>query len=200
MCRFVVASSIIVLLFVTGVAEAGFVDGSIGVDFPGGQQGKPPWAGNGGPPQFVFERLEGLPAEPKGLLRLQEQFGGAEALGLYITGMTDEDPIMTINKDVENDSGFTWPRFEISLPDGGTNTFVGTPTSDLMTLTSMTDYLIVFEDSVTHGQTVAFGFDILIPSTGPFNFTLTQTPVPEPSTFVLLCLGGMGALAFRRRR
>ena len=200
MRRFSVALSIVVLLFVTGVAEAGFVNGSIGVDFPGGQQGKPPWAGDGGPPQFVFQRIAGLPAEPQGLLGLQEQFGGAEPLSLYIDGETNEDPIMTINKEVENDSGFTWTRFELSLPDGDTNTFVGTPTSDLMTLTSMTDYLIVFEDAVDHGQTVTFGFDVLIPSTGPFNFTLTQTPVPEPSTFVLLCLGGMGALAFRRRR
>ncbi len=49
---------------------------------------------------------------------------------------------------------------------------------------------------------VAFEFDVIIPTTGFFDFTLTQTPTPtpEPATVVLMGMGAMVLLAARRRR
>ena len=161
--------------------------------------GPPPWAG---PPDFVFDLIPD--GHGNGLLKLTELFGGPEALSHVVSGKTDKDPILNIVKEINNDSGFTWVGFELTLPDGGSNTFTGTPTCDAFTLTSQTSYEVVFgtPSPLPHSQTMVLDFDVLIPSTGPFSFTLTQTPVPipEPSTLVLLIIGSLWLLFCIRKR
>ena len=190
----------VLLLIPVGFAEAGFV-GTVNVgladEWP---PGPPPWVT--GPPEHVFSKIPGEAAQ--GLLTITELFGGPEALALDVSGETDEDPILNIVKEINNDSGFTWVGFELTLPDGGSNTFTGTPTCDAFTLTSQTSYEVVFgtPSPLPHSQTMVLDFDVLIPSTGPFSFTLTQTPVPipEPSTLVLLIIGSLWLLFCIRKR
>jgi hypothetical protein len=123
--------------------------------------------------------------------------------GLLICGETDEDPILSITKEVENDTSYTWVAYNIDLAAGSV-TFTGTPTSDLMTLTSQTAYALDFglPSPVLPGQTVSFSFDILIPTGGPFSFTLTQTPelVPEPASTALVGLAVVALALVGRKR
>ena len=193
----ILCASVLTVAILASVANAGFIDGSITVELcgPESPHGPPPWAG---PPDFVWDKLAEKPGQ--GLAKLTELFGGPGVLGHVISGRTDSDPVMTVVKTVENDSGFDWTSYEIALPDDGGIKFVGTPTSDKMTLTSQSDYLLVFgePDAVSVGETVTYTFDVLIPSTGPFSFTLTQEPVPEPATLGLLALGGLALI--RRKR
>ena len=186
------------VLLLVGIANAGFIQSSIDVDMPdpGSPHGPPSWAG---PPDFVFELVPGQAGN--GMMKLTELFGGPETLAHVVSGLTDVDPVMTITKSVTNDSGFAWTGYEVALPDNGGITFVGTPTSDTMILTSQSDYQLLFGEpqAVAHGETVQFVFDVLIPSTGPFSFTLTQTPIPEPASLTLLSIGGIALIRHRRR-
>lgn len=188
-----------------GSAPAGFISGSVRADLPnppapGG--GPPPWAG---PPDFVFDLTPGNAGH--GRMRITERFGGPGTLPMVISGETDADPIMTVTKEVENNSGIDWYGYVITLPAGGDMTFVGTATSDRMDLVAQGDYYLWFiePDVVLDGETVEFAFDVLVPTTGFFSFTLTQEPLalgqpPEPATLTLLILGGLGVLVSRRRR
>jgi len=188
-----------------GSAPAGFIPGSVRVDLPdppapGG--GPPPWAG---PPDFVFDLMPDNAA--KGRMRITELFGGPGTFPLVISGRTNDDPVMTVTKEVENNSGIDWYGYVITLPDGGDVEFVGTATSDRMDLVAQGAYYLWFTEPavVLDGERVEFSFDILIPSTGLFSFALTQEPLalgqpPEPATLTLLILGGLGVLVSRRRR
>ena len=187
----------LVLVVLSAVAQAGFVADSVQVDLvQDGPGHRPDWAG---PPAFVFELLPD--AAGNGRLDIEEHYLGPDPFPIVVSGQTDADPIMSIIKDVENDSDFTWTGYSITVPDGGDITFVGTPTSDRMTLVSQSAYALEFgaPDAVADGEWVQFSFDVLIPSTGPFTFTLTQEPIPEPATLGLLGLGG-AVLILRRRR
>ena len=140
-------------------------------------------------------------------MRITELFGGPEPLPVVVSGETDADPIMTVTKEVENNSGIDWYGYVITLPAGGDKTFVGTATSDRMDLVAQGDYYLWFiePDVVLDGERVEFSFDVLVPTTGLFSFTLTQEPLalgqpPEPATLALLILGGLGVLVSRRRR
>jgi hypothetical protein len=57
--------------------------------------------------------------------------------------------------------------------------------------------------NVPSGESATLVFDINVPSTGPFGFTLTQTPtiIPEPTTMLMgLLMAGGGAIVALRRR
>lgn len=186
----------LVLVVLSAVAQAGFVADSVQVDLvQDGPGHRPDWAG---PPAFVFELLPD--AAGNGRLDIEEHYLGPDPFPIVVSGQTDADPIMSIIKDVENDSDFTWDGYSITLPDSGGITFTGTATSDRMTLASQTAYALEFAepDAVADGEWVQFSFDILIPSTGPFSLTLTQEPIPEPATLALLAAGGLALLRHRR--
>jgi hypothetical protein len=123
---------------------------------------------------------------------------------LHIEGGTDEeDPFLTITKNVDNGSGFTWLGYTISLDTSTGNEFViGSASSDTMDLISETIGLLTFglPAPVPDGSSVSYTFTVMIPP-GPFDFTLTQSPIiPEPTTMALAGIAGLMILAARRKQ
>jgi len=143
---------------------------------------------------------------------VSEHWISMDPLALFGYIDTDEtDPNIDITKNIDNDSGFTWTGFDISL------SWMGGSTVNLITAASG-DFPnpVTLDPGCTFGgaadtspcvvhftggagvpdggsASFFFSFDIL----GDFNFTITQTPIPEPTTLCMLTLGG---LALIRRR
>ncbi len=140
-------------------------------------------------------------------LNVIENLWEAGSVGFTVSGDLELDPIFYITKAVENTTGIEWIGYELTLDLLGDATFTGTAASDVFTLESQSSYEIVFErpDSLLNGETVTFDLDIHVPDSGPFSFTLTQTPIliPEPATIALLGIGMLflrRPLAFKGRR
>jgi hypothetical protein len=132
---------------------------------------------------------------------------GQGDLQLRFTGETDSDPIMTITKVIENTTGFEWIGYSLVLDPGGAATFVGTPVSNAFTFdagaSSATSLIFGPGANVPSGESATLVFDINVPSTGPFGFTLTQTPalIPEPTTLLMgLLMAAGGAIVSLRYR
>lgn len=112
--------------------------------------------------------------------------------------VTDDDPVMSITKTVENDTDIIWTAYEIKVAGAGVS-FMGTPTSDVFQNAALVDSTtLLFSEPLTvaPGESVTFNFDLLVETIGTFEFTLTQTPIPEPASMLLL---GLGGLLLRRR-
>lgn len=189
-----VAVAIVALGAATAQATTQTAFTSIDVDFPNLPIGVKPtwtWPADGNNASLKLSEL------------FASTFGGPNGEVLVtISGVTDMDPVLSISKDVMNDTGTTWIGYDITLDTTGSNTFVlGTATSDRLILSSESTSALSFglPSPVADGEMANFSFDVLIPTMGPFVFTLTQTPVPipEPGTISLMALVG---LAFVRRR
>ncbi len=174
----------IVSLLLSQSANAGFV--SINSDVV--PKGHPSASG---PPDVAWDHIPDGTAK----LVLSELFdipGLNDSYDVQITGITNNDPILTITKNITNNTGLTWVGYNIDLNPSQAATFVGTPTSNKMTLTGQTATSLDFglPSPVPSGQSVSFTFDVNIPSTGPFAFTLSQLPevVPEPAAILLVGL------------
>lgn len=117
-------------------------------------------------------------------------------------GTTDQDPIFHVQKTVTNESETPWTSYELMLDVEGDANFVigGSNFSDVYNNVNESSHMLTFSspDTVGVGETVVLDFDIEVPVIGPFNFCLTQNPVPEPMTAILLGLGGM-MLRIRKR-
>jgi hypothetical protein len=129
--------------------------------------------------------------------------------GITVWGTTDSDPILTITKNIFNGTGFAWQGYNIDLDPMDTDTFVGVPTSGgtsggMTLLGSSTNYSLDWgvPNIVLPGQTVSFTFQVNVPDTGPFAFTLTQSPVlvPEPATITMVALAALALLGYKRKR
>jgi len=187
----------IVSLLLAQSANAGFV--SINVDVV--PRGNPPASG---PPAVAWDHLP----DGNAFLVLTELFDMPEFTDSYdvrVSGSTDNNPVLTIRKEITNNTGFAWIGYNIDLDPLDPATFVGTPTSDKMTLTGQTATSLDFglPMAVADGDTVSFTFDVNVPTTGPFGFTLSQSPVlvPEPATilFVGLAVLFIGSVKLRRK-
>jgi len=127
--------------------------------------------------------------------------------GFNVWGTTDSDPILTITKDILNGSSFPWNGYSITLDPFDTDKFVGVPssggTSGGMTLGFQDDYNLIWTtpNIVQPGETVSFTFQINVPDTGDFNFTLSQSPdvIPEPASITLVGLALVMFAAVRRK-
>ena len=114
-------------------------------------------------------------------------------------GEADSDPIVHIDKTIANGSTFVWTDYHIVVSGVGVTVVANSATSDtfgtIVEVGNVIDYYA--PNSVPIGNSVNIAFDILIPA-GLFDFTITQTPTPEPTSLLLLAAGGVALL--RRRR
>ena len=163
---------------------------------------------------FVSVYVDGLNGEDPGYswdsqddssLTVEEVWDSTigDEYGLHIWGETDSDPVLSITKNVTNGSGFAWSGYNIGVSGTGGATITGTPTSSVFTLLNQTSNNLVFglPSAVQPGQQVQFTFNINIPTTGNFNFSITQSPelVPEPASMTLVGLA-MVLFAVCRRK
>ena len=139
-------------------------------------------------------------------LTLNESIRAASSDLVLMSGETDSDPIFTVYKTIENTSGIAWTSYILTLSGGGGATFVQGSASakngKLQTVNYIHPAAIKFSgpNPVNNGELLTLWFDINVPTSGLFNFTLSQEPVPEPATLALLGLGSLGLFSRRRAR
>ena len=178
-------------------AQAGFVSVGASTANPPGH----------GPPDFVWDLLPDESGNAQSVLAELFDLPPGESLDVLISGVTDSDPVLTITKDILNGTGKAWVGYDITLDSFDTDTFVGVPssggTSGGMTLGLQGAYNLNWTtpNVVLPGQTVTFTFQVNVPDTGGFNFTLSQSPVliPEPASIVLVGLAVVMLAACRRK-
>jgi hypothetical protein len=103
--------------------------------------------------------------------------------------------IFNVQITTTNEIDFTWTGYVLSLDPEGDATFVEDSASSTKfnTVSYPDAWTIEFEapQAVLPGEVVTLEFDISIPDDHSYTFELTQTPIPEPATFVLLGFGGV---------
>lgn len=209
--RVVAAIAVVSILGAPAMAE--FLDIHVQFSDPEEFPGKGKGPHGGGPPEWAgppaWSKAPQATVEmvntnhEKARLRFTEGLGGLGIYNSVIDGNTGADPIMHIVKEIENASGVTWTSYEVTLDGSGGAEFVtGGAASDLYTNITEDTLKIVYSEpgAVPHGTTVTIEFDINVPTTGFFGFTLSQMPIPEPATLGLLALGGAFVLTRRKRR
>ncbi|UCC96473.1 MAG: hypothetical protein JSW66_11590 [Phycisphaerales bacterium] len=122
---------------------------------------------------------------------ISQAFSVADPLLVDITAEAQSD--FSISATVSNRSEITWTGYVLSLDSQGEATFVqGTAGSTVFGTTLYPDlWTIEFRapEPVLPDQAVTLNFGINIPDSGPYSFTLTQNPIPEPATVFFLALG-----------
>lgn len=115
------------------------------------------------------------------------------------TAVDDRNLVISISKDIFNDSSFEWDEFVIVVSGSAGVSYVpGSASSDTFgTITENGGTVNFFApDSVAMGEWVNISFDVEVP-VGDFTLDISQTPIPEPTTGMML-LAAAGLLLRRR--
>jgi len=108
----------------------------------------------------------------------------------------------TITTTATNESGFVWTGYRLMLDPAEPATFVpgSAGSTKFGTVDEVDDWTLEFWAplEVLPGQVVTMQFDVSIPDGGAYTFTLTQEPIPEPSTVAILSLGALPLLLRKR--
>ncbi len=120
---------------------------------------------------------------------------------VIITMSAEVQSTFNVTTTTTNQSGFTWTGYILFLEPQGDATFVeGTAESTKFNTVLYQDaWTIEFRapQEVLPGGVVTLEFDISIPDDELYTFALTQQPIPEPTTIVIL---GFGSLYLLRKR
>lgn len=137
---------------------------------------------------------------PSGVVVTQAISGGP----VGVTMSAEAHSTFTITTTATNESDITWTGYLLSLDPQGNASFVdGSAGSTKFNTALYPDaYSIEFWEPqvVLPGQVVTLQFDVSIPDDGTYTFTLTQNPIPEPASVLLLGLGGVLMLRKKCRK
>ena len=186
----IIFGAVLIAVF-SNVAQSAMVDGSFDCNFPGDPyMYRHEWSFNYGQAELtIIETFEDLSPDSGEL-----------------SGETDLDlTTFTVLKSITNSTAATWTSYTLTLYDPtGEASFVegsaGAASSKFQTVTYPDATTIEFsgDDPVLDDHIVHLQLDIMIPTAGTFELTLTQSPAPEPATMVLFGLGSV--ILLRRRR
>jgi len=119
-----------------------------------------------------------------------------------VTMNAESHSTFTVTSTVTNETSFTWIGYEVTLDPTDAATFVAgsAGSTKFGTIHEVDAWTLEFwaPTEVLPTQVVTLQFDIHIPDTGSYTFTLTQNPIPEPATVAMLGFG-MLALIIRRQ-
>ena len=122
---------------------------------------------------------------------VSQGFSSLTVAGVTITA--EAESTFTITTTATNESEFTWTGYILSLDRQGDATFVGgtAGSTKFETVEYPDPWTIEFwaPKAVPPGQVVTLQFEISIPDSVPYTFTLKQQPIPEPTTIAILSLG-----------
>lgn len=189
--RYAIIFGVVLIAVLSNVAQSAIVDGSFDCNFPGDpHMYRHEWSFDYGQAELtVVETFEELSPD----------------VGEF-SGETDSDSTtFAVAKSITNDTSATWTAYTLTLYDPtGEASFVegsaGAAGSKFQTVTYPDATTIEFsgDDPVLDGHIVHLQLDIMIPTAGTFELTLTQSPVPEPGTIALLSFGTL--FLVRRRK
>lgn len=167
----------------------------------------PTWSYGGGfycyAPSLSTDSYTG--AQSLGITGTQSGIG---SLGLSILTDTADDPTLTINESINNQSSFVWTGYILNVsmdqsfsinsagviaPAGWTATITAPSGPVAGIYTGTIDFMSGTPVGIYPGpdSTLNFGYQITFSGTTQYNLTESANPVPEPSASSLLMAGGL---------
>jgi len=121
-----------------------------------------------------------------------------------LVGLGSPETSTTFVITTTNNTYFTWTGYVLTLDPTKLAAFVqaNAGSTKFKTVEYVDPWTIRFKapEEVPHGGVVTIQFDVTSPESGPYELSLTQSPIPEPATAAFLGLGTLAVLAARRKK
>jgi len=121
---------------------------------------------------------------------IEEEFLSGIITVVVDEGFANEDPIINVVKTVTNGSCFDWTGYQVEISGSEGVSYVpdSAYSSVFNDISEEGGILTFFNGIVSIGGMADIQFQVEIPC-GLFDFSMTQTPIPEPATIGLLSIG-----------